>query len=160
MSIKILPQVESIAEEIISIRRDIHQHPELGFEVHRTAEIVANKLNELGMDVQTGIGKTGVVGNLRCGAGPTIALRADMDALPIQETGDCEYKSVNDGVMHACGHDGHTAMLLGAAKVQSQNSEKTKNKKKQAHSLRAPDLRAPDLRATDLRATDLRGKVR
>ena len=119
MSIKILPQVESIAEEIISIRRDIHQHPELGFEVHRTAEIVANKLNELGMDVQTGIGKTGVVGNLRCGAGPTIALRADMDALPIQETGDCEYKSVNDGVMHACGHDGHTAMLLGAAKVLS-----------------------------------------
>jgi amidohydrolase len=119
MSIKILPQVESIAEEIISIRRDIHQHPELGFEVHRTAEIVANKLNELGMDVQTGIGKTGVVGNLRCGAGPTIALRADMDALPVQETGDCEYKSVNDGVMHACGHDGHTAMLLGAAKVLS-----------------------------------------
>ncbi len=119
MSIKILPQVESIAEEIISIRRDIHQHPELGFDVPRTADIAANMLKDLGMDVQTGIGKTGVVGNLRCGAGPTIALRADMDALPIQETGDCEYKSVNDGVMHACGHDGHTAMLLGAAKVLS-----------------------------------------
>ena len=119
MSIKILPQVESIAEEIISIRRDIHQHPELGFDVPRTADIAANMLKDLGMDVQTGIGKTGVVGNLRCGAGPTIALRADMDALPVQETGDCEYKSVNDGVMHACGHDGHTAMLLGAAKVLS-----------------------------------------
>jgi len=117
MSIKILDQVRSIEDEIISIRRDIHQHPELGFDVHRTAGIAADQLKKLGMDVQTGIGRTGVVGDLKCGDGPTIALRADMDALPIQETGTAEYISQNDGVMHACGHDGHTAMLLGAAKV-------------------------------------------
>ncbi len=126
MTLKILPQIETIAKEIISMRRDIHKHPELGFDVQRTAGLVADKLNQLGLDVQVGIGKTGVVGDLRCGAGPTIALRADMDALPIQETGDIDYISQNDGVMHACGHDGHTAMLLGAAKVLSDQKDKLK----------------------------------
>lgn len=124
MSINIHKDIEKISDEIISTRRDIHQHPELGFDVHRTAGIVAEKLKNLGMDVQTGIGKTGVVGNLIGTEGPTIALRADMDALPIQETGDLEYKSVNESVMHACGHDGHTAMLLGAAKVLADKKDK------------------------------------
>ncbi len=117
MNIKIPKEIENISDEIIATRRDFHKHPELGFEVHRTAGIVAERLEELGFDVQTGIGKTGVVGDLKCGEGPTIALRADMDALPMQETGDIDYISQNDGIMHACGHDGHTAMLLGAAKV-------------------------------------------
>ena len=117
MKINIRPEIKSIADDIIAARRDIHQHPELGFDVHRTAGIAAEKLTGLGMDVRTAIGKTGVVGDLICGDGPTIALRADMDALPIQETGEIDYISQNDGVMHACGHDGHTAMLLGAAKV-------------------------------------------
>ena len=115
MSINIPKEIENISDEIIATRRDFHRYPELGFEVHRTAGIVAERLEELGMDVQTGIGKTGVVGDLKCGEGPTIALRADMDALPMQETGDIDYISQNEGVMHACGHDGHTAILLGAA---------------------------------------------
>ncbi|MCH7764265.1 MAG: amidohydrolase [Candidatus Marinimicrobia bacterium] len=124
MNVNIHKDIEKISDEIISTRRDIHKHPELGFEVHRTAGIVAEKLKNLGMDVQTGIGKTGVVGDLKCGDGPTIALRADMDALPIQETGDLGYKSINDRIMHACGHDGHTAMLLGTAKVLADKKSK------------------------------------
>ena len=126
MSVKIRKDIEQIADEIIATRRDIHKHPELSFDVYRTAGIAAERLTELGMDVQTGIGKTGVVGDLKCGDGPTIALRADMDALPIQETGEIDYISQNDGVMHACGHDGHTAMLLGAAKVLADNKDKIK----------------------------------
>ncbi|MBT3217383.1 MAG: amidohydrolase [Candidatus Marinimicrobia bacterium] len=118
MKINILNKIELIKNEIITTRRDIHKHPELGFQEIRTAGLVAKRLQSLGMDVKTGVGKTGVVGDLKGkGEGPTIALRADMDALPIQETGEKEYISVNDGVMHACGHDGHVAMLLGAAKV-------------------------------------------
>lgn len=121
MKINIRSEVKKISEEIISIRRDIHKHPELGFEVHRTAELVSKHLNNLGFDVSTGIGKTGVIGDLiGNNDGPTIALRADMDALPIQETSNLPYSSVNEGVMHACGHDGHTAMLLGAATVLKQ----------------------------------------
>ena len=121
MKINIRSEVKKISEEIISIRRDIHKHPELGFEVHRTAELVSKHLNKLGFDVSTGIGKTGVIGDLiGNNDGPTIALRADMDALPIQETSNLPYSSVNEGVMHACGHDGHTAMLLGAATVLKQ----------------------------------------
>ena len=125
MKINIRPEVKNIAKEIISIRRDIHKHPELGFEVHRTAELVSKHLNKLGFDVSSGIGKTGVVGDLiGNNDGPTIGLRADMDALPIQETSDVPYCSVNEGVMHACGHDGHTAMLLGAATVLKQLQDK------------------------------------
>lgn len=117
-TINIRPEIEAIQEDIIAIRRDIHQHPELGFEVHRTAALVADQLASYGLSPRTGIGRTGVVADLK-GAlpGRTIALRADMDALPIQETGDVPYRSVNAGKMHACGHDGHTAMLLGAARV-------------------------------------------
>ena len=126
-NINIRPEIEAIKDEIIETRRDIHKHPELGFEVHRTAGLVAEKLKSYGLIVKTGIGKTGVVGDLVGGQpGPTIALRADMDALPMQETGDVSYKSIHDGKMHACGHDGHTAMLLGAAKVLSEKRDQIK----------------------------------
>ncbi len=121
MKINIRSEVKDIAKEIVAIRRDIHKHPELGFEVHRTAELVSSHLKKLGFNVSDGIGKTGVVGDLiGDGNGPTIGLRADMDALPIQETSSLPYSSVNEGIMHACGHDGHTAMLLGAATVLKQ----------------------------------------
>ena len=104
-------------EDVRSWRRDIHKHPELGFQENRTAGIVARLLTEFGLEVHTGIGTTGVVGVLRRGNGKqTIGLRADIDALPIQEANTFEYRSVNDGVFHGCGHDGHTAMLLAAAK--------------------------------------------
>ena len=107
-------------EEITAWRRDIHEHPELMFDVHRTAGIVSEKLREFGVDdVVEGLGRTGVVGVIRgrnTDSGKVIGLRADMDALPIQEIRDLPYKSQIDGAMHACGHDGHTAMLLGAAK--------------------------------------------
>ena len=124
MAIHIKPEIKALKESIISTRRDIHQHPELAFDEHRTAKLVANRLQSLGIEVQTGVGKTGVVGILKGnGSGKTIALRADMDALPMQEINDIPYKSQNDGVMHACGHDGHTAMLLGAAEALSQKTD-------------------------------------
>jgi len=105
------------ADEFISLRRDIHQHPELAFEEHRTASVVAEKLKSWGYEVHEGIGGTGVVGVLKNGTGEmSIGLRADMDALPIHEASGVEWSSCNHGVMHACGHDGHTAMLLAAAK--------------------------------------------
>jgi hippurate hydrolase len=111
-------RISALHEEVTAWRRDLHAHPETGFEEVRTAGIVAEKLREFGVDeVLTGIAKTGVVGIVRGKAdGPTIGLRADMDALPMQETGDHPYKSTVPGKMHACGHDGHTAMLLGAAR--------------------------------------------
>src|SRR4026208_1065606 len=100
-----------------SLRRDFHMHPELGFREMRTGGIVAKELESLGIEVTKGVGKTGVVGLLE-GArpGPTLLLRFDMDALPIVEETGAQYASQNHGVMHACGHDGHTTMLLGAAK--------------------------------------------
>lgn len=109
----------AFSEEVAGWRRDFHAHPELQFEVHRTAEIVERKLREFGCDdVVAGLGRTGVVGLIRGegGEGGTIGLRADMDALPIMEATGKEYASRSPGTMHACGHDGHTAMLLGAAK--------------------------------------------
>jgi len=127
LTIHIKPEIKALSDKIISTRRDIHQHPELAFNEHRTAKLVAERLKSLGIDVQIGIGKTGVVGTLKGkSSGKTIALRADMDALPMQETSDLSYKSQNDGVMHACGHDGHTAMLLGAAEALSQKKNKLK----------------------------------
>ena len=103
--------------ELTEIRQDIHAHPELGLEEHRTAEIVARKLEEWGIEVHRGVGVTGVVGVLRNGNGQdSIGLRADLDALPVLEINDVPYVSQNPGRMHACGHDGHTTMLLGAAK--------------------------------------------
>ena len=103
-------------------RHDIHRHPELAYEEHRTASVVAERLREFGLDeVAEGIGKTGVVGVIHNGDGPAIGLRADMDALPITEETGLSYQSTKDGLMHACGHDGHTAMLLGAARYLSEN---------------------------------------
>ena len=103
-------------------RRDFHLHPELGFNEFRTSSKVADLLNDFGIIVHKGIGGTGLVGTLENGNSKRIiGLRADMDALPINETGTCSYSSQNDGVMHACGHDGHTTMLLGAAKYLSES---------------------------------------
>lgn len=124
MTIQIKPEINAIAPEIIDIRRDIHMYPEQGFDVYRTAALVAENLKAADIRVQEKVGKTGVVGDLEGNhPGPTIALRADMDALPIQETGNVAYRSKNDGVMHACGHDGHTAILLGVAKILSHKRE-------------------------------------
>ncbi len=105
--------------DMIDWRRELHAHPEFGFEEWRTAAFVARKLREFGCeDVTEGIGATGVVGTLRRGAGRrSIALRADMDALRIEEQEDRPYRSTVPGMMHACGHDGHVAMLLGAARL-------------------------------------------
>jgi len=112
-----LKQIEKFHDELTLWRRDIHAHPELGFEENRTADLVAEKLSSFGIDVYRGLGKTGVVGTLRVGNNQTaIGLRADMDALPITEINSFDHKSVFDGKMHACGHDGHTTMLLGAAR--------------------------------------------
>lgn len=100
----------------VALRRDIHMHPELGFEEHRTSELVAARLREWGVEVHTGIAGTGVVGVLRGGSGQrSVGLRADLDALPLQEENRFAHRSVHDGRMHACGHDGHTTMLLAAA---------------------------------------------
>ncbi|WP_281994887.1 M20 aminoacylase family protein [Ruegeria faecimaris] len=113
-----------LRSEITEWRRDIHQNPEILFETHRTSALVAEKLKEFGCDeVVTGIGRTGVVGVIKGKAdtgGKVIGLRADMDALPIHEATGLDYASNTDGAMHACGHDGHTAMLLGAAKYLSE----------------------------------------
>jgi len=117
----VLPRALEIQGEITAIRRDIHAHPELAYEEARTSDIVAAKLQEWGLEVTRGLGKTGLVGTLRKGNSvKAIGLRADMDCLPMDERNDFEHRSQNPGRMHACGHDGHTAMLLGAAKVLSE----------------------------------------
>ena len=116
----IVNRIAALSDDMAAWRHDFHEHPELLYEVHRTAGIVADKLREFGCDeVVRGIGRTGVVGVIRgrkSTSGKTIGLRADMDALPITETSGVSYASKTPGLMHACGHDGHTAMLLGAAK--------------------------------------------
>jgi hippurate hydrolase len=104
-----------ILDRMVAWRRDLHAHPELAFAEVRTADLVARELAACGFEVHRGLGRTGVVGTLRRGEGPAIGLRADMDALPIHEATGLPYASTNPGVMHACGHDGHVAMLLGAA---------------------------------------------
>ncbi len=109
---------DEVLTEVVATRRDLHVHPELGFEEHRTAAIVAERLRALGYEVTTGIGGTGVVGVLEGGKpGRTVMLRADMDALPLDEENDVPYRSQTVQTMHACGHDGHVAMLLGAART-------------------------------------------
>ena len=129
MSYQIKSEVNKIKDYIISTRRDFHKHPELAFNELRSAEIIAKELRTLEFDVYEGVGKTGVSGMLTGDYdGPTIALRADMDALPIQETSNVSYKSINEGVMHACGHDGHMAMLLGTAKILALKKSKLKGK--------------------------------
>jgi len=115
---QLLQDARELQEQLISWRRDFHRHPELGFQEQRTASIVADYLQGLGLEVQTGIGGTGVTALLRGEQdGPTIALRADMDALPIEEATGVEYASRNPGVAHLCGHDAHTSILMGAARL-------------------------------------------
>ncbi len=115
-SLEMLSRARAIQEEIVAWRRTIHRQPELGFQEHETAELVSSALQGMGLRVETGVGKTGVVGHLGQGR-PAVALRADMDALEIQEANDVPYASSAPGLMHACGHDAHTAMLLGAARL-------------------------------------------
>ncbi len=113
----VLPGIRAIEDEMIALRRHIHSYPELGFKEFATSDLVASKLHEWGFEVRRGLGETGVVGCLSHGKGrKMIGLRADMDALPILEQTGLPYSSRHEGVMHACGHDGHTAMLLAAAK--------------------------------------------
>ncbi|WP_416144639.1 M20 family metallopeptidase [Planococcus koreensis] len=111
-------RLDELYEEIVEIRRHLHQHPELSFQEEKTAKYIADFHEKLGHEVRANVGGNGVLAYLKGDKpGPTIALRADFDALPIQEETDVPFKSVNDGVMHACGHDGHTATLLGLAKA-------------------------------------------
>ena len=127
MPINIKEEVAKLESELIELRRDFHQHPEIGLQEKRTAGIVADRLKELGLEVQTEIGQTGVVGLLKGNSeGKTLMLRADMDALPIQEENEVDYRSKNDGVMHACGHDGHTAILLTVARILAEHREEIK----------------------------------
>lgn len=115
---QVRPEVLAVMEEVIRLRRDLHRHPELGFQEFRTSGIVADYLEALGLTVRKGVAKTGVVAVIE-GAepGPTLLLRADMDGLPVHEATGLEYASTIKGKMHACGHDGHTSILLGTAKV-------------------------------------------
>ncbi len=120
----LVDEITAVAHELKQWRRDIHAHPELGFEENRTADFVAKKLTEFGLEVFRGIGKTGVVGVLKVGNETrSIGLRADMDALPILENNTFAHRSTHDGTMHACGHDGHTTMLLGAARYLAQSGK-------------------------------------
>ncbi|MFK7891134.1 MAG: M20 aminoacylase family protein [Granulosicoccus sp.] len=120
----VIDEIAAYADELVNIRRDFHEHPELGMQETRTSGIVAKLLGDWGIDVHTGIGKTGVVGVLNGrNNGRMIGLRADMDALPIEERTNLPFASKNPGVMHACGHDAHTTMLLGAARYLAQTRQ-------------------------------------
>ncbi|WP_282941701.1 amidohydrolase [Paenibacillus sp. RC67] len=124
----LLKKVDLLYPEMVGWRRHLHQHPELSFQEKETASFVASHLREWGLEVVTGVGGNGVVGRLKGsgGEGPTIALRADMDALPIQDEKNCEFASKVKGVMHACGHDAHTSTLLGVAKLMAEHREQLK----------------------------------
>jgi amidohydrolase len=124
-----IKEIKRFHDEMTEWRRDIHQRPELKFEENCTADLVAAKLKEFGIEIHRGLAKTGVVGTINNGDGPSIGLRADMDALPLEENNTFKHASRNPGKMHACGHDGHTAMLLGAAKhlASSKNFKGTVN---------------------------------
>jgi len=126
-ALKIDQEIEKHKAEIIKIRRFIHMNPELSNREYETSKLVSAKLDSLGFEVKTGVARTGVVALLRGGQpGPTVAIRADMDALPIQETANVPYKSLNPGVMHACGHDVHTSIALGVAMVLNNIKDKIK----------------------------------
>ena len=116
----VLNDARSIQDWIVKLRRQIHRNPELMYEEVETSRLVQQTLTELGIPFQADIAKTGVVAQIGDGSGPCVALRADMDALPIHEEADVEFRSEIDGKMHACGHDCHTAMLLGAARLLKQ----------------------------------------
>lgn len=119
------PVPPELVSRLVALRRDLHAFPELAFQETRTADVVARELAALGLKVTTGLGGTGVVGTLHRGDGPAIGLRADMDALPITETSGVPHASRTPGTMHACGHDGHVAMLLGAAHLLSADPDFT-----------------------------------
>ena len=120
-NVVVSPQVTRLTESLIELRRTLHQWPELGFQEQHTSALVAERLRAMGIEVRTGVAQTGVLGILRgSGEGKTVLLRADMDALPIEEASGVPYASKNCGVMHACGHDGHTAILLTVARVLAQ----------------------------------------
>ncbi len=122
----LLDAARSHSDWIIDIRRQLHRHPELMYEEVRTSQLVCDTLTELGISFERGIAETGVVATLGTGVSPCVALRADMDALPIQEQTDVPFRSEVDGRMHACGHDCHTAMLLGAAKLLSERQSESR----------------------------------
>lgn len=113
----LLTRAHAFEPDLIALRRDLHRHPELSFQEHRTAEEAARRVEALGYAVRRGVGRTGVVAEIGNGSGPTVALRADMDALPIHEANEVDYRSTVPGVMHACGHDAHVTMLVGAARL-------------------------------------------
>ncbi len=131
MDIDLKEAIQAEQEDMVSTRRDLHAHPELAFQEERTARLIADRLESLGLTVSTGVATTGVVGLLEGGGpGPTLMMRADMDGLPIQEISDAPYRSQTAEVMHACGHDGHVAALLGVASVLSRNSASLKGRVK------------------------------
>lgn len=113
----LLDDARAFSDDLVALRRDLHRHPELGFRETRTAALVAERMEALGYAVRTGVGGTGVVADLAAGEGPLVALRADMDALPVTEVAGRDYGSTVEGVMHACGHDAHVAGLVGAARL-------------------------------------------
>ncbi|MCY4061735.1 MAG: M20 family metallopeptidase [Chloroflexi bacterium] len=112
----IMDKANELNDQLVAWRREIHMHPELGFEEQRTSRLVADSLREMGIEIEVGVAETGVVGRIGEGR-PAVGIRADMDALPIEEANDVPYKSRTPGLMHACGHDAHTSMLLGVAKL-------------------------------------------
>ncbi len=114
---EILDRAHALQEQIRTWRRTIHRYPELTFDEHRTAAFVNATLIDMGVPTETEVAKTGVVGHIKGGTGPVVGLRADMDALPIDEINGTEFDSTRPGIMHACGHDAHTAILLGAATI-------------------------------------------
>lgn len=121
----ILKRAEELKPKIVEWRRHIHQHPELSFEEYETVKYVKEKLEDLNFEIDYPVAKTGLTATLKGESdGPTVALRADMDALPIQEESDIPYKSTNEGVGHMCGHDAHTAILLGVAHLIAENPPK------------------------------------
>ena len=121
--IQIIPEIQAFEADLVAWRRDLHAHPELAYREHRTAGLVAERLRGWGIDVDQGLAETGVVGTLSRGDGPLVGLRADMDALPMEESNTFSHRSRHPGCMHACGHDGHTAMLLGAARYLAGHGE-------------------------------------
>ena len=120
-------EIRDIESLIIDWRRNFHQNPELSFKEFKTGKKIADELTKMGLEPKLNIGKTGLIADLKFGDGPMVALRADMDALPIQETSGLSFSSKNEGVMHACGHDGHMAMLLATAKALTLNRKQYKN---------------------------------
>lgn len=157
-----LPELKTVDAHILRIRRHLHRHPELSHHEHETAKYIANQLGEWGIPHETGIAGTGVVGLIEgeAGDGPCVALRGDMDALPIKEERQVAYRSQRDGVMHACGHDAHCAMVLGAAKLLSDRKANLKGKVKllfqpseedepsgAAAMIKAGALKSPDVHA-------------